>query len=50
MKAKPELVLGHTEAEFDRSEGDPEGVDIASLNDGNNNELKERKGACVVGQ
>jgi len=50
VKDKPELVSGHTEAEFDREEGAvSEGVDIASLSDGVNDELKERKGSCEVG-
>jgi len=48
VKNKPEILLGHTEAEFDHNKGDPDGVDISSLNDGSNDQLKERKGACSV--
>ena len=49
VKAKPELVSGHTEAEFERDEGAvSEGVNISSLLDGFNNQLKERKGPVTI--
>lgn len=49
IKGKPEVLNGHTEAEFDReSDAVVEGVDISSLQDGFNDQLKERKGACTV--
>ncbi len=49
IKAKPEVLSGHTEAEFERESGaETEGVGISSLHDGNNDQLKERKGACVI--
>lgn len=49
VKAKPELVSGHTGAEFERDEGAvSEGVDISSLLDGFNNQLKERKGPVTI--
>jgi hypothetical protein len=49
VKDKPETLGGHTEAEYDRADGAvTDGVDIASLADGKNDQLKERKGSCVV--
>ncbi len=50
IRNKPEVLLGHIEAEYERESGaETEGVDILSLLDGNNDQLKERKGPCVVG-
>ncbi len=46
-KDGPAVLGGHTEAEFD-SEGGLIGVDISSLLDGSNDNLHQRKGACVV--
>ena len=49
IKDKPEVLGGHTEAKFNReSDAVVEGVDISSLVDGANDQLKERKGACMV--
>ncbi len=50
IKEKPEVLGGHTEAEFERTENAvTEGVDITTLSDGFNDQLKERKGSCSVG-
>ncbi len=48
IKDGPEILSGHTEAEFKREDAGTEWVDISSLLDGFNDELKERKGACIV--
>jgi hypothetical protein len=49
IKDGPEVLSGHTKAEFKREkDAGTEGVDISSLLDGFNDELKERKGACIV--
>ena len=49
IKDNPVVLSGHTEAEFERESGaETEGVGISSLHDGNNDQLKERKGACVI--
>ncbi|MCH6559422.1 T9SS type A sorting domain-containing protein [candidate division KSB1 bacterium] len=49
LKDKPEVLGGHTEAEFKRAKNAvTEGVDIASLSDGFNDQLKERKGPCSI--
>ncbi|MCH8871177.1 HYR domain-containing protein, partial [candidate division KSB1 bacterium] len=49
LKHKPEVLGGHTEAEFKRAKNAvTEGVDIASLSDGFNDQLKERKGPCSI--
>jgi hypothetical protein len=46
---KPEVLDGHTKAEFKRTKDDrTEGVDIASLSDGFNGQLKERIGPCSI--
>ncbi len=51
IKNAPKLVNGHTEARFKRGgNATTEGVDISSLIDGVNDQLKERKGACSVAQ
>jgi len=49
VKDKPEILLGHTEAEFDRADGAmSEGIDITTLLDGSNDQLTERVGSCEV--
>jgi hypothetical protein len=49
IKEKPEATSGHTEAEHERDKGAlTEAVDISPLDDGNNEELTERKGKAVV--
>jgi len=49
IKDKPEVLGGHTKAEFKRDKDAlTEGVDITSLSDGFNDQLKERKGSCTV--
>lgn len=49
IKDNPEVLGGHIEAEFERAAGAvTEGADISSLLDGNNDQLIERKGACMV--
>ncbi|MCH8959770.1 MAG: T9SS type A sorting domain-containing protein, partial [Bacteroidetes bacterium] len=49
LKNDPAVLGGHTEAEFKRAKNAvTEGVDIASLSDGFNDELKERKGSCSI--
>jgi len=50
VKDKPKILNGHTEAEFDWNENDPLGVDIGSLTDGSNEQLKERIGSCTVAE
>jgi hypothetical protein len=46
---KPEVLDGHTKAEFKRAkDAGAEGVDIASLSDGSNDQLKERIGPCSI--
>ncbi|MCH8956849.1 T9SS type A sorting domain-containing protein, partial [candidate division KSB1 bacterium] len=49
LKNKPEVLGGHTEAEFKRAKNAlTQGADIASLSDGFNDQLKERKGPCSI--
>ncbi len=51
IEDNPAVLGGHTDAEFEREPGAlTEGVDISLLNDGNNDQLNERKGPCVVGE
>jgi len=49
LKHKPKVLGGHTEAEFKRAKNAvTEGVDLASLSDGFNDQLKERKGPFSI--
>lgn len=48
IKDKPEVLLGHSEAELNDADVFTGGVDIFPLFDGFNNVLKERKGPCLV--
>jgi hypothetical protein len=49
IKNSPRLSNGHTEAEYERQKSaTTEGVDLSSLIDGTNDQLKERIGACSV--
>ena len=49
IKDKPEVLNGHTKAEFKRAkDAVTEGVDIASLSDGFNDQLTERKGPSTI--
>lgn len=49
IEEKPQVLQGHTEAEFEMEEdATTEGVDISTLIDGNNDLLEEREGPCSV--
>ncbi len=49
IKDKPLVLGGHTEAESKLDKGVSVLADISTLVDGNNDQLKERKGACDIG-